>query len=588
MKRIYYSRSSKLANIYPIFFGITLGHATRRLAAWQLEKGASLLSLEQLMGSLSIGSTFATQLALDGFNYLGLFLVLTWTLAPLAGQASLRLLAIDQAQIRSTVNITYQGSLGQDDGDNTGGPPGPDTGNSRIYALYDASLFAPTSVKTSPLDIWGNVKIPDISEGSCGINDVNGTAIPGCQRAYTSLLGVPIASVPNVGNTTFTIETSSYSVGCHNVSQSAEVENYGIIDSNDTTFMRGQLENYWGPVSLSDNPDLYPFSLATNYLLSDNFTALNDLGISQDFLVDGDTYPAGQTTLLLQSRDLPTSVYASLYAPAYTRVYCTLSTSYIQSDVSCTAGDCAVNAARPSLLQQFPLNVTQLMFLDTFFQFSQSLIEESLHISNYSSSDIIFSLSSPTQMYLENPFFSHDFYYTTYGYANLSNVTEAEFSIRLEQILNTYWQAGSQIFTSFDSLADPDSPFYNPFGMNFTLGTNVIWQKHYRCQLSWLIVYFIATVVMLTAAVTSLWLSWLVQGPEVLGYCSSLVKDSRYINVPNRSTMRGAERAKKLGRLKLRLADVAGDQDVGHIAIVDAGAVDDDKIMPLSKGRKYD
>ena len=227
------------------------------------------------------------------------------------------------------------------------------------------------------------------------------------------------------------------------------------------------------------------------------------------------------------------------------------------------------------------------MFLDTFYSFSRSLVDASVHVTNVSLA-FDYEPSSPTQMYLEDPFFSHDFYYTTYGYANLSNVTETEFSIRLEQILNTYWQAGSDVFTAFDIISDPKSPSYASEYLSYTLGTNVIWQTHYRCQPTWLIVYFIATAVMLTAAIISLWLSWYVQGPEVLGYCSSLVKDSRYFNISTGSTMRGAERAKRLGKLKLRLADVSGDRDVGHIAIVGAGAVGDENIIPLSKGRKYD
>ena len=279
----------------------------------------------------------------------------------MAGQSSLRLLTTDKAQIRSTVNITYQGPLGQNGGD-VGGSPDPLDGpqDSRINALFDASLFSPASVKTSPLDVWGNVKIPSTAEINCssidgakdGTKDMNGTAKSSCQWTYSSLLGIPIAFVPTVGNTTFTVETSSFSVACHNVSRNTQVEEYGINDVDNTTFMKGQLESYWGLIPLrstNDTPN-YPFSLATNYLISDNDTVLEALGLSADALSDGTTYPMGQNTLLLQSRDLPTSVYASEAAPAYTRVYCNLSTSYVQSTVSCVAGDCAVTSAQPSLL----------------------------------------------------------------------------------------------------------------------------------------------------------------------------------------------------------------------------------------------
>ena len=110
------------------------------------------------MGSLSFGSKFATQLALDGYNYLGPTLLLIWTLSPLAGQLSLCLLTIGQAQVRSTSNITYLRSDGQEDQMWAMGYYNPvaTLEGSRTSALYDASLFAPSTVKTSPLDIWGH------------------------------------------------------------------------------------------------------------------------------------------------------------------------------------------------------------------------------------------------------------------------------------------------------------------------------------------------------------------------------------------------------------------------------------------------
>ena len=52
--------------------------------------------------------------------------------------------------------------------------------------------------------------------------------------------------------------------------------------------------------------------------------------------------------------------------------------------------------------------------------------------------------------------------------------------------------------------------------------------------------------------------------------------------------MRATKRAKKRGRLKLRLADAASDRDVGRIAIADAKAFDGERVGPLSRGRKYD
>ena len=541
------------------------------------------------MGSLSFGSTFATQLSLNGYNYLGLALLLIWALSPLAGQSSLRLLTIEQAQVISTVNVTYLRSDGRSDGIFFSEAEFAETAETvTTNALYEASLFAPITVKTSPFDIWGNIKVPDISDNNCAKPHTDETDSQECQTPYSSLLGIPIGYVPTTGNTSFAIETSYLSVVCQNKSRSEQIEEYNILDADGSgaNFMSVSLESFWGPLPLKSNitmPHPCTFSLATNYLLMANDSWDVYLGIG---------YPPGQSTLLFQSRDMSQIEENPAFVeniPLYTHAYCALSNKYVNSSVLCIADNCTVTTAEPSTLWHPPANSNALMNEPTFYYFSRSLMVDSLIVGRdlNNGSDPI---SSPTQLYLGDPNFNYDLYDTGWGYADLSNVTEADLSIRLEQILNTYWQASRPTFMGFESLVHSNSQYFAewPDSLNYTLGTNVVWQKHYSCQPIWLTLYFIATTVMLAAAVASLWLTWRVQGPEILGYCSSLVKDSAYVGIPTQSTMRATGRAKKLGKVKLRLADVAGDQDVGHIAIVDARAVDGEKVIPLSRGRRYD
>ena len=54
-------QASKIApSVWPIVFSGILGNAVRALAYWRVERGASLLGLEQLLGSLTVRTCFPT------------------------------------------------------------------------------------------------------------------------------------------------------------------------------------------------------------------------------------------------------------------------------------------------------------------------------------------------------------------------------------------------------------------------------------------------------------------------------------------------------------------------------------------------
>jgi hypothetical protein len=92
-------------------------------------------------------------------------------------------------------------------------------GGNGLFAEYARLLLSQGEYFHSPSDFYGNVKIPDLYRLK-GYNeeDVEWTAIPSHNStAYSSLMGVPVSGVPIIGNTTFTIETSYYSVTCDNV-----------------------------------------------------------------------------------------------------------------------------------------------------------------------------------------------------------------------------------------------------------------------------------------------------------------------------------------------------------------------------------
>ena len=79
----------------------------KAIAAWKIEKGVGIATLEQLLGSRTIGSTFLTLVSLRLYNFLGLLLVVLWALSPLGGQATLRTPSFELSSSVTAADFTY-------------------------------------------------------------------------------------------------------------------------------------------------------------------------------------------------------------------------------------------------------------------------------------------------------------------------------------------------------------------------------------------------------------------------------------------------------------------------------------------------
>ncbi|KAF2658976.1 hypothetical protein K491DRAFT_689580 [Lophiostoma macrostomum CBS 122681] len=79
--------------IYPLIFAGVAGRCIRNLAQRKAEIGTTIEVLEKLVGSQSLVSTVSSAFALRSFNALSIYLLLLWSLSPLGGQSSLRLLS---------------------------------------------------------------------------------------------------------------------------------------------------------------------------------------------------------------------------------------------------------------------------------------------------------------------------------------------------------------------------------------------------------------------------------------------------------------------------------------------------------------
>ena len=84
----------------------------------------------------------------------------------------------------------------------------------------------------------------------------------------------------------------------------------------------------------------------------------------------------------------------------------------------------------------------------------------------------------------------------------------------------------------------------------------------------------LATTTMLAAAIARVALELKLRGPELLGYCSTLIRDSRFFHTRYGagSTMGGAERTRLFRSLRLKLLDVGVETGTERLVIAPEGA----------------
>jgi hypothetical protein len=537
----------QLATAFPFVFSLVVGHTVRQVGSWKLERGTSLGSLEQIMGSLALGSTIITQVLLRRPNILALLLLATWALSPIGSQSSLQLLTVGVHPTMSNITIPYfntDAEPGFSEGDLWNGPS--------LNALFSSSLMAPASIRNSSMDLWGNVKIPDFSRLVSSANSTGWTNVPVPlpNATYSSVLGIPLGDVPTQGNTTFTIETSYIALDCYNnVTATDAFYNYTEIGSTNGTMPNGTYYAIIGPSNgLPENSSTFAsdvirtFSIAINGFYDDG-----TYGSVLEFINDNRTYEP--RTILYQTK------YGGVSA------WCPITTKYVESAVECAGTDCSVVAIRPSLLKHPNANLTNLGFMGAFDDFCG-------YIMMASSALLHDGTSSALELFIGDPDSAPQ---AGLAYTNITGISASDLGIRLQQVINTYW------FGSYDpvsmmghlnlNMSDEDRT------VNLTVNataTNIVYNEVYVLHFGWFFALLLATSTMMGAALVGAFFTWQIKGPEILGPCSTLLRDTPYVGgVKAGTTMDGLERTRREGDMRIKLLDVDPNNEVGYLAIAE-------------------
>ncbi|KAL4935947.1 hypothetical protein BDV06DRAFT_228336 [Aspergillus oleicola] len=607
----YRNAITTLATILPILFAVIVGRLVSRIAQWKLEKGVKLGSLEQLMLSRTVGGSLLALVQLRLLNLLSLGILLTWAFSPLGAQSMLRMLDAQLGRTSSPSHVAHY-----------------DTGAQSLFAtwtpvsrsdsalqafnlttlnsIYTTLLMTPDSIKADDLDLWGNVKIPYLvsygEPNESGWQDVATTQ----HLEYSALAGVPITNI-STGNTTFSLESSYIQFDCENVTVHAmtfeedgqpifpvETElnssalcfsgpgypGCGVVPNG--TWQGYQLDNFTDEVGYAS------FNLALDTFIDplwSNFSLHPDTPISAlerpDLFTNETGIAAPAATLLFQAR---LRVDANT-APTLLSTTCAVTQQYVESRVRCsrTAAvarqNCSVIAQRPSLKAHAPETISQLSFPSVFRFISGQLPQATAR-----------NMMEPglSLYYLNDPSISTLLATTFTGLymPALEDVPPREFSIRLGQLMNSYLLLG-QAFTSLlmgggEVGVGSGSVALSP---NVTVPVDVEQLvEQYVIHAGWGVVYMVSCVVLLFSAIASAVLAWVVRTPEILGYASTVVRNSRFVDVgPEADGLDGLELAQRMGRQRVRYGIVQQRVD-GEGRQVRLGVGLKDEVQKIQRG----
>ena len=527
----------------------------------------------------------------------GIFLILLWALSPFGGQSVLRVLSTDYRSTSSGATFIYADTA-QQSRFATFAQVSPASAAAVIprlaiqNSLYAATLLTSSAVKASTMDLWGNVKIPYLSSYSPtnGVSDWIDSPTTG-GVVYSSLVGIPLLG-DGTKNSSFTLESTYLELQCSNITEGPILElNSTILKTYETgeyemdpwAFPNGTFQGGSVYDSASTNRGL-TFTIGLDTFINNTWNA-SRVGWGEKWAFPG--YFKNETgieirpsTLLFQSykvgRNLRDPVVNS------TSAYCKVAQVYVESSVNCEVStgqiqNCAVVAQRPSKLPHVSSLLTHLNFPNVFRYFSDQLPKANGQNGVNGQNDVACYYINNTDV----AFMTSAFRNASEGGAAsavLYNIPEKQFSQRLGQILNSYL-----MLSQFDIAAT--GPTTTNLGQNLTTAATVSSiEQIYITSRGWLGIFILASLFLLLAALSSVVLShWLVN-PEVLGSCSAMVRDSRYIQLPTGgSTLDGHEMTRQLKGLKLKRGVV--DRSAYGVGTLGISTVD--KAMNTTKREMY-
>ncbi|KAK0620072.1 hypothetical protein B0T14DRAFT_496681 [Immersiella caudata] len=537
--------------LFPILFAATVGRCLRLVAMYRVEQGERLGVLDQLQGSQSFVAALITAVTLRGTTFLTILLVVTWALSPLGGQASFRSFYWQGNMTETPVVYPY---LSMNNTDNVVAP----TSDRVIYlaqanALFSAALVGTRNSTDSPMDVWGNVKIPSLAAvarrrqadadgwfelGSRGVNTTE----------YSSLIGLPVGmGEATNASTRFSLETSYWTLDCPWLGKFSD-----------------------RPVKNLSEVMPYNYSTTGSAIMvwSDRRLSIGSEGSAE--------WPSRARRVGFRIDD-----WDSIF------IDCTIQTEYVETEIACQKTTCGASKIRKSKQPQPSPNITTLDYEPIpsspyFLNLLAAVPGRNARPSGLSGYIDTLLFGVPTNrgdglnITIANP----------RGYGEL-----------LAQALNTYWIAnvGMEWVTgqrTGNYSAGVESRQGTMVRFEEAAGTTWTEEPIFTYSKAWLALLFIAVLVALGAcAINVVMSSFLVRSPHLLMNFTTMARDSPFVKAPpGGSSLSDFDRSNMMRNARVRYGDVAAGEPVGHIAIGTIGSsrTSAGRVAPLSKSRMYD
>ncbi|KAI8660805.1 hypothetical protein NCS57_01058800 [Fusarium keratoplasticum] len=518
-----------LGSLFPIIFASTVGRFVYEVARWKLEQGATLSTLEQLLGSQTVGSTVLIHAKLCAMNPLAAGLLFIWIFSPLGGQSLLRILGsrLEPVVQNSTIahfdsdaaSILARGPIG-----------GQEFGiiDDEIRYLgnwHSALLLAPTTAKTDSMDLWGNVKIPFLSkdmDGS-GWSQMSWSPDP---EYFSSLAGYPVANV-SMGNSTFSMQTSYLQLNCSKWQRTkwqpgyhspviSQYSAYNITRLEDrfpwenVTYRNGTI---YGPPRQADNDITDTMPMTTWNFGVDRF--VDSFWLNSSHLLDRLSWGGVELRkftrpLIFENETGIKSKLANLFflavieparsslGPLIVGAECEIKQRYVESRVNCSQTarqNCTVVAQRPSKRRHASEDISHLSFPS---------------ILNWASLGLPIAAGRSSS-----------------GKADLSMKYLAD-SKSGHTVQTIYLDAFEGTDMGTQGMMDGMQLFSENVTEPAQVSTLV---QIYTISKPWIALCFVSCIVLLCSGVLSVVFAHLADGPEILGYASTAVRDSKFLEL---------------------------------------------------------
>lgn len=555
-------------------------------------------------------------ISLRSFSFLSFAILLLWSLSPLGGQSSLRLLA----EANTTVTISRAIYYPKNDSKSWLLEPSPFTRLNQVSVVVSTSISTADTLSNSSVDAWNHPKVPRLRPLEL-LELENNKLHPwidvdeGSAADYTSLTGLSIVGLEADTVANFSVPYAYMYADCKAHMRGSSKEIKAFFDKEIGLSKTGQNQLHpsgWPyPQRLNSPGGEFGYLFNVSYLLPTN----NLYYESSFFLVSPQnlTVEWGTTDHVFYG----TKDAGSDGQPRISLYKCSLHDIDVEAHIACSSAACRTTRLRRIIVPRPPItdprgvNTTsgaQPVYDDSVLPISQpwQVLNHAHYLRNF-----IQYFPTIGGMTSGNAFHPVD----NYIYGNLSTdgpptsyftadiriernwaaVPDAHISQRLTEILNTYWEASRWFETTIRSdpygVSSMNRTAREPFAelrMNATTASVASQVPIYRASVPWILTLGVCSGTLLLLGVANVVVARQTAMPDVLGAVSSLTRENEFVELPpGGSGLDGMDRSRLIRDLNVQLCDVQPGEEVGRVALRSIKKDEDVKGAKVERDRLY-